>query len=262
MVLSATPFETAPLRDELQPHATVDMGQPGQREVEGMVHPDHAGPLDPHRLVHGSLRGVPVALAVSGIGKANAAAAAASVIAGPARPLQCILQVGIGGAYPGSGLATGDVVLAHSEFDLDLGVRSSTEWRGLESLGFAAFGHDGEPNRLSLEGDLLAAVRSATGLRSAAFATSDSVTSGAAAAAAIAQRHGVAVESMEGVAAAQVAAAHRVPFLELRAISNVVGDRDKTRWAVAEAIAAATAAALDVMTVIWAYTAGATKEAR
>ena len=38
-------------------------------------------------------------------------------------------------------------------------------------------------------------------------------------------------ESMEGAAAAHVCALFGVPFLELRGISNVVGDRDRSRLA-------------------------------
>jgi futalosine hydrolase len=40
----------------------------------------------------------------------------------------------------------------------------------------------------------------------------------------------VSVESMEGAAAAQTARALGVPFAELRAVSNVVGERDKAHW--------------------------------
>lgn len=38
------------------------------------------------------------------------------------------------------------------------------------------------------------------------------------------------MESMEGAAAAHVAALYQVPMVEVRAASNRVGDRDKTRW--------------------------------
>jgi futalosine hydrolase len=38
------------------------------------------------------------------------------------------------------------------------------------------------------------------------------------------------MESMEGAAAAHVAGLYQVPMAEIRAASNRVGDRDKTRW--------------------------------
>ena len=41
--------------------------------------------------------------------------------------------------------------------------------------------------------------------------------------------HGLC-ENMEGAAAAQVAALHGIPWLEVRGISNLVEDRDLTKW--------------------------------
>ena len=35
---------------------------------------------------------------------------------------------------------------------------------------------------------------------------------------------------MEGAGAAHVALLYDLPFLEIRAVSNLVGDRDKRRW--------------------------------
>jgi futalosine hydrolase len=44
------------------------------------------------------------------------------------------------------------------------------------------------------------------------------------------------MESMEGAAAAHVAALYQVPMVEVRAASNRVGDRDKTRWDIPAAV--------------------------
>lgn len=44
------------------------------------------------------------------------------------------------------------------------------------------------------------------------------------------------MESMEGAAAAHVAALYQVPMVEVRAASNRVGDRDKTRWNIPAAV--------------------------
>nr|NJM04329.1 hypothetical protein [Desulfobacula sp.] len=38
------------------------------------------------------------------------------------------------------------------------------------------------------------------------------------------------MEAMEGAASAHIAALYRVPFLEVRAASNVAGERDKGKW--------------------------------
>ncbi|MEO7961805.1 MAG: futalosine hydrolase [Ginsengibacter sp.] len=45
-----------------------------------------------------------------------------------------------------------------------------------------------------------------------------------------------AVESMEGAAFHYVCLCNHVPFLQLRSISNIVGERDKKKWKMYEAI--------------------------
>ena len=43
-------------------------------------------------------------------------------------------------------------------------------------------------------------------------------------------RHDAATENMEGFSLALAARRRGLPFLEVRTVSNIVGDRDKTRW--------------------------------
>jgi futalosine hydrolase len=43
------------------------------------------------------------------------------------------------------------------------------------------------------------------------------------------------VESMEGAALHYVCLMEKIPFLQIRAITNVIGDRDKSRWKIDEA---------------------------
>jgi futalosine hydrolase len=49
---------------------------------------------------------------------------------------------------------------------------------------------------------------------------------------------GAHVESMEGAALHYVALMENIPFLQLRAVSNFIGERDKSKWKIAESIAA------------------------
>lgn len=48
----------------------------------------------------------------------------------------------------------------------------------------------------------------------------------------------VQVESMEGAALHYVALLEKIPFLQIRSLSNFIGERDKARWQMKEAIAA------------------------
>ena len=45
------------------------------------------------------------------------------------------------------------------------------------------------------------------------------------------------IETMEGAALHYVCLSEKVPFLQLRSASNYVGERDKSKWALHEAIA-------------------------
>src|SRR5690606_39191780 len=72
--------------------------------------------------VSGGLDGVPVVLAATGLGKANAAAAVAALVAGSGGAVRAVVQVGVGGAYPGAVVPVGAAALADSELDLDLGL--------------------------------------------------------------------------------------------------------------------------------------------
>lgn len=46
------------------------------------------------------------------------------------------------------------------------------------------------------------------------------------------------VESMEGAALHYVCLMEKIPFLQIRTISNITGDRDKSRWKIKEALKA------------------------
>ena len=63
----------------------------------------------------------------------------------------------------------------------------------------------------------------------------------------LADRWDALAESMEGAAAAHICALYGVPFLEVRGISNLVGDRDRAAWQVRRAVAAASWAARAVV---------------
>jgi futalosine hydrolase len=58
------------------------------------------------------------------------------------------------------------------------------------------------------------------------------------------------IETMEGAALHYVCLQEKIPFLQIRGISNYVGERDKMNWKITEAIASSTAALLDMYELI------------
>jgi len=183
----------------------------------------------------GRLAGAEVVLGTTGVGKVNAAAATAIALV-ELRPRH-VLLVGIGGAYPGAGPGLGQVLVAASETHVDSGVGHGAGWEGLDAIGFPLLETDPPTyNRLWFDQRFVGRLAHALNVAAVPFATSEAVTADDSHARWLALRHGVVIESMEGGAVAQVALAFGVQMVELRGVSNIVGERDKSRWRVKAAI--------------------------
>jgi futalosine hydrolase len=170
-----------------------------------------------------------------GVGPVNAAHAVTLAIT-RSRP-QAIVVCGIGGAYPGSGLAIGDVACAETECYGDLGATSPGGFLDMQAIGFPIV--EGPPPLYNL-----IPMQLFPASRRVRFVTMSTCTGVAAAAQAIESRTGGAVENMEGAAVAHVAAIHGIAVGELRGISNMVTDRDTKAWRINEAATAAQEALL------------------
>ncbi len=192
----------------------------------------------------GSVGACRVVVQALGLGKANTAAGLAVAIV-ERRP-RAVLQVGVGGAYVGSFLSIGMAMLADEDVHLDLGLRRDDGWADLDALGFPLAPARGDRPALGAtvptDPALTTAVAAATGLPRGRFATLDAVTHDVHLGAALQARFDVSIESMEGAAAAQTADRLGVPFAELRAVSNVVGERERARWDLVGAVRVVTEA--------------------
>jgi futalosine hydrolase len=161
-------------------------------------------------------------------------------------PVRAVVGFGVGGAYPGAGLDVGAVALATREIYGDEGADTPTGWISTESIGIALAEREGERlfNEFPVDQGLLSRARSAlerAGNPAVAgpFVTVSCCSGTLARGEALARRFSAVCESMEGAAYAHVAALYGVPFLELRGISNLVEDRDLSRWRLKEAAEAA-----------------------
>ena len=166
----------------------------------------------------------------TGVGPVNAAHAVTLFLA--LTGARAIVVCGVGGAYPGSGLALGDVVCAESECYGDLGATSPEGFLDMKALGFP-IADEPEP----LFNDIPMQIFPSD--RKVRFVTVTSCTGTDARARAIEARTGGAVESMEGAAVGHVAYLHGIPAGEVRGISNIVTDRDPRTWRLKEAARAA-----------------------
>ncbi len=183
----------------------------------------------------GKLGGRSVILALTGIGKVNAASVT-TVLLERFNPA-LLINIGCAGAYQESGLAVGDLAVATAEVFGDEGVMAPDGWHSLEMIGIPAVATNGEEyyNRFPLAGwalerAALLALGAGIALRRGDFVTVSTVSGTAGRGAEMYRRFGGICENMEGGAVAQVASLYGIDCLEVRGVSNLVEDRDLSRW--------------------------------
>lgn len=177
----------------------------------------------------------PIRIIETGVGPVNAAHAVTVAIIQD-RPA-AIVNCGIAGAYPSSGMQIGDVACADVEIYGDLGAQSPAGFVDMKALGFPVVaGPTPLFNELPMQ--LFPCERRAR------FVTVSTCTGTDAVAREIETRTSGAIENMEGAAIAHVAHLHGIPVGEIRGISNAVTDRDIKAWRIKEASAAAQEALL------------------
>ncbi len=165
--------------------------------------------------------GAPVIVCISGVGKANAARAATLLIAycKPSR----LVNFGVGGAYPSSGLGIGDIVVAERESYGDEGLRLKNGFRDMADLGLPLLLAQGEsfynsfplsiPEKLCRE------------VRIGGFVTVSACTGTLAEGMLMERRWNALCENMEGAAIAHAALACGIALSEFRCISNIIEER-------------------------------------
>jgi len=169
----------------------------------------------------------------TGIGKVNAAHSATFILEN--YPVKCVINSGVGGAYPNSGLKIGDIAIASKEIYGDDGVISPGGWKDMKELGIplAQVNKKRYFNEFPLESGLAKKALSIsylTQVKSGAFVTLSATTGTHQRAVELEDRFNAICENMEGAAVAHVCIMYKIPLLEIRGISNIAGIRDKRRW--------------------------------
>ncbi len=227
VLLCSVPLEAEPLRAVLEGASEILVGRKAA--------------------LRGLLEEARVLLLPAGMGKANAAQGLTALLEN--HPVRGVIGFGVGGAYPGSGLAVGEVALASHEIYGDEGVQAPGGWLSSEEIGIPLLERAElrRFNEFPLDPDRVAAARAALEAEGIAVKTGPFVTVSCCSGTFIrgvemATRFGAICENMEGAALAHVCALYEVPFLEVRGISNLVEDRDLSAWRLREAVEAAAGA--------------------
>lgn len=156
---------------------------------------------------------------VCGVGPVEAAAATARALA--RRDVGAVLHIGVAG---GRGLEVGSLVIGSEAIYCDLAAaitvvdRAEADERLVAAAGAA------------LEGAPILPIGTSAAVGGVA--------------------RDLGVEAMEGFGVLRAAALAGVPALEIRAISNEIGERDRSRWRIDDAIAALAAAVPGLLVAI------------
>ncbi len=153
--------------------------------------------------------------------------------------LPLIVQMGIAGVFKESGLGVGDLVVAEKEHYIHTGIESDSYKNAplpFELIQNSPMSRDGvylfDPDRVEAVCKNLNRAESVRGMqvKKGAFITVSTLTASFETARQMYSAAPAVMENMEGAAGAHIAALYQAPMIEIRAASNVVGDRDKSNW--------------------------------
>jgi futalosine hydrolase len=173
-----------------------------------------------------------------GVGPAAVAASTATALAraqAAGTPYGLVISAGIGGGFaPHAPL--GSIVVADAILAADLGADTPDGFLPVEELGFGRGTHLPPAGLIARMAERLTASPDFPTLL-APVLTVSTVTGTARRTVELTARHPrAAAEGMEGFGVAEAAAAHSLPCAEIRAISNVVGPRDRAAWRIGAAL--------------------------
>ncbi|NUR29901.1 MAG: futalosine hydrolase [Catenulispora sp.] len=169
---------------------------------------------------------------VTGAGPAAAATGSAWVLA--SEPYELAVSVGIGGGFPPRA-PIGSVAVSTRVAAADLGADSPDGFLPIEELGFAP--RVEQPDERWSKRIATALGEAGLNVVTGAVLTVSTATGTAERAAELTRRYpDAAAEAMEGFGVASAATIAELPFVEIRAISNAVGPRDREAWRIGEAL--------------------------
>lgn len=185
---------------------------------------------------------------VGGVGPVAAAISTAKLLATADAEYGLVICAGICGGFVGQA-DIGTLVVASEILAADLGAETPEGYCSLDELGFGSA-------RVPVDQELAERVTAA--LQQAVLPavkgpvlTLSTVTGTAETAGELAQRvPGAVAEAMEGFGVASAAHDRGIPALEIRAVSNPIGPRDKSAWRIKDALDALQAASSILVEVL------------
>jgi len=144
-----------------------------------------------------------------------------------------VIQAGIGGSFSNK-YAPGSIVFIGEEVTGDMGATEQGRLRDIFDMGFTNRNENPFTNGMLV--NPYKEKYKKFGLDFVRGATVNNVSSTPAQVSILSDKYNPIVESMEGAALHYVCLMENIPFLQLRAVSNFAGERNKTNWKIKEAI--------------------------
>jgi futalosine hydrolase len=144
-----------------------------------------------------------------------------------------IIQAGIAGCFD-KNISPGTVVVVKQDTIADLGVIENKQLRSVFDLKLISPGQFPFQKGWLVNSDKN--LLGQTKLKTVAGISVNQVTTAKQMIELYRNKFGPAIESMEGAALHYVSLSEKIPFLQIRAISNYIGERDKKKWNMKEAI--------------------------
>jgi futalosine hydrolase len=183
--------------------------------------------------------------AVTGVGLLPSTYAIMQLI-GRSKP-DLVIQVGIAGSFNPS-LELGTAVTVEREILADIGVFEKDGYRDIFELGLA--GNNMPPFEQGAIVNHHDNLIEAASLPVVSAVSVNEISTHPQKITLFAEKYKAGIESMEGAALHYVCALQEIPFIQIRGISNLVGERDKTNWKIPEALLAATNACINLINKI------------
>lgn len=144
-----------------------------------------------------------------------------------------VIQIGIAGAF-NKKLALGKVVVVNEEILGDIGVEEGGNWKDifdlkLEKSSYHPFEKRKLPNPWLSKYNLLK-------LPEVNAISVNEISTNKQRIEALSKKYKPTIETMEGAALHYVCRETNIPFLQIRSISNYVGERDKSKWKINHSI--------------------------
>lgn len=187
----------------------------------------------------GNIQDKSVFYIITGIGKTNASAGATLLIEKFSPYL--IINFGVGGAYPSSGLKIGDIAVAEKEIYGDEGIYLKDGFHKTETIDIPLLVKNRRKyfNEFQLNKNLMKKFVSISRImyyaspimvKSGPFLTLSTCTGTFKRAKELEKTFHAICENMEGAAVAHICTLYGIPMVEIRGISNIVENRDKKKW--------------------------------